>query len=310
MMKNIRQSVSNALVSVILIQEVLKDKQLKELLSDLEQKQHVLERAYQSLKSNQETMLIVEKMASLGKMTAGIAHEMNTPIAAIRTSFSEITRLIAEMDQSIGDPEVTPTDLKEILLELRHSFDLADKAAEKAAAFVHGIKSQTRDLDPKDRFRFNAVTIIREALLLLGHVLKHGHSEAVFEPESEYMELFGVPGRLAQVITNLVNNSVDACGDRRDGLIRIRLFSEDETLVLSVRDNGSGISRENMTKIFDPMFTTKPFGVGTGLGLTLVHNIITGEFGGKIDVSSQPGQGTEFQVRFPKIKEALLGQKV
>ncbi len=310
MMENIRQSVSNALTGVIMIQEVLKDRQLEELFRDLEQKQHELEKAYQSLKTNQETMLIVEKMASLGRMTAGIAHEMNTPVAAIRTSLTEMSRLITELDRSVGDPDVTNADFKEIIQEMLHSLELADKSAEKAAAFVHGIKSQTRDLDPKDRFRFNAVTIIREALLLLGHSLKHGHCEAVIDPESEYMELYGAPGRFSQVVTNLVNNSIDACTDKKNGLIRISLKTDGEFTVLTIRDNGCGISRENMTKIFDPMFTTKPFGVGTGLGLTLVHNIILGEFGGKIDVESIPGESTEIILRFPKIKEVMSGEKV
>jgi DNA-binding LacI/PurR family transcriptional regulator/signal transduction histidine kinase len=309
-MENVRQTVSNALVNIMLIQEVLKDKQLKILLKDLELKQHELEKAYQSLKENQENMLIIEKMASLGRMTAGIAHEMNTPIAAIRTSHTEISRLIAEYHASIGDPDINADDHREIAADMRHSLDLADKAAEKAAAFVHGIKSQTRDLDPKDRFRFNAVTIIRESLLLLGHTLKHGKCEAVFEPQKEYIELYGAPGRLAQIITNLVNNSIDACAHAGKGRIMIRLEQKHRSIALSIRDNGCGISRDHMTKIFDPMFTTKPFGVGTGLGLTLVHNIVNGEFGGKIDVASGLESGTIFTIHFPRVKEAIRDEKI
>ncbi|MBN1961021.1 MAG: substrate-binding domain-containing protein [Deltaproteobacteria bacterium] len=309
-MENIHQQVKNTLISNQLIHEVLKDKQLKVLLHDLEQKQHELEKAYSSLEENQEKMLIIEKMASLGRMTAGIAHEMSTPIAAIRIALSGIKRLIAEYDASIRDPEITQIDHLGIVNDMRHTIDLAESAADKAAAFVHGMRSQTRDLEPKDRFRFNAVSVIRESLLLLGHTLKYGNCEMVFTPQTEYVELFGVPGRLSQIITNLVNNAVDACTSAGRKEIIIKLKKKNNEVELSVSDNGCGISHENITKIFDPMFTTKPFGVGTGLGLTLVHNIVTGDFGGKIDVDSTPGNGTTFTITFTESKEAVRGKEV
>ncbi|HEQ71515.1 MAG TPA: GHKL domain-containing protein, partial [Spirochaetia bacterium] len=310
--ENIRQILSNGLISIILVQEVMKDKQLKDLLIDLQEKQQELQKAYTTLKENQSTMLVIEKMASLGRMTAGIAHEMNTPIATIRTALTELSQLIDEYDASIGDGEVTPADHREIAAEMRKSLVLADKASEKAAGFVRGIKAQTRDLDPKDRITFNAVTIIREALQLLEHRLKYGRTEAVFEPDRDDIKLFGVPGRLAQIITNLVNNAIDACADVSRGMVHLTLTLDGNETILTVSDNGAGIAPEHLTRIFDPMFTTKPFSVGTGLGLTLVHDIITADFGGKIDVASSPGKGTTFTIRFPdsEAQGAVNGQEI
>jgi len=308
--ENIRQLVSNSFLSILLAQEVIKDKQLKTLLQNLETKQELLEEAYHSLKENQEKMLVIDKMASLGKMTAGIAHEMNTPVASIRTSLSEISRLTEEYDKSIGDPDVSDEDHREIAAEIKHSLNLAEKAAEKAAAFVHGIKSQTRDLDPKDRFNFNAVEVIREALLLLSHSLKQNKCDMELTCERDYIEINGVPGRLSQVITNLVNNSIEACPNDGSGRIEVNITETENEVILSVADNGSGITKENLTKIFDPMFTTKPFGVGTGLGLTLVHNIVCAEFGGSIEITNGINGGTKFIIHLKSNQEDHIGSKI
>jgi signal transduction histidine kinase len=100
------------------------------------------------------------------------------------------------------------------------------------------------------------------------------------------------------VITNLVTNAIDATSDKGGGPIVLRLAPSSAGLELRVSDKGSGIPPENLKKIFDPMFTSKPFGVGTGLGLTIVHDIVTGDFNGSIEVESEPGVGTTFVLRF------------
>jgi signal transduction histidine kinase len=260
--------------------------------------QRELERAYQAVRENQEKLLISEKMASLGRLTAGMAHEMNTPLAAVRAALEELARLAAEYRESIGDPSVTPDDHREIVGEMQTSIKLAGGAAESVAGFVSGIKAKTRDLSSAEYRDFNAVPVIQESLLLLQHVARKAHCDVAFEHENDTMVLFGAPGRLSQVITNLVTNAIDATADMPGGRVSVRLARWDRGLDLSVTDNGSGIAAENLKRIFDPMFTTKPFGVGTGLGLTIVHDIVTGDFDGTIDVDTQPGERTTFQIRF------------
>lgn len=254
----------------------------------------------QRQQESQDKLLIAEKMASLGRLTAGIAHEMNSPLAAVRASVRELGELVAEYRISIGDASVNETDHREIADEMERAVRLATSASERAASFVRGIKSQTRDLSAQQRIRFNAVEVVREALLLLGHALRQGRCELRFSPDEEVLELEGSPGRLAQVVTNLVTNSIDASLERGGGLIEVGLALHGPELWLTVRDHGSGIPPEVLPKVFDPMFTTKPFGVGTGLGLTIVHDIVVGEFGGSIDIDSVVDEHTSFIVRLKR----------
>jgi PAS domain S-box-containing protein len=264
-----------------------------------------LEQAYRALQENQERALISEKMASLGRLTAGIAHEMNTLLAALRAALVELGRLVEEYGSAIGDGEVTEEDHRQIAQEMKESIGLANVSAEKAAGFLRGIKTQTRDIGRVDRQLFNAVPVIREALLLLGHALRKGNCEASFQPAVDPVELNGSPGRLAQVVTNLVANAIDASAAKGGGAITVSLTPRAASVELVVADMGSGIPPENLSRIFEPLFTTKPIGVGTGLGLTIVHDIVVGEFGGAIDVASEPGQGAVFSVRFPRQEKAL-----
>ncbi|MEP7355845.1 MAG: sensor histidine kinase [Anaerolineales bacterium] len=269
----------------------------------LEQSNQELAQAYRLVQENHGKLLTAEKMASLGRLTAGIAHEMNTPLATVRVTLSNMGKLVHEYLSSIGDSEVTPDDHRAIAVEMREAVRLGDKAAERAASFVRGIRSQTREQVQDQQRQVDAVPIIREALLLLSHRLREKHCTVVFEPASEQVHLLAAPGRLAQVVTNLVANSVDAMSAQGGGTITISLTSKPPNVELQVCDGGSGIAPENLSRIFEPMFTTKPFGEGTGLGLSIVHDIVVGEFRGKIDVVSELGQGATFTLTLPGAAE-------
>jgi PAS domain S-box-containing protein len=265
-----------------------------------------LAQAYRRLQDDQEQLLAAEKMASLGRLTAGIAHEMNTPLAAVRSALTEIDHLIAEYQVAVGDPEITPEDHLAIALDLQKAARLANSSAERAAAFVRSIKSQTRDSSTGERFRFKVVPVLKDTLLLLGHALRLGKCTATFEAEAENLELIGAPGRLAQVLTNLVTNAIDASAGKIGSPIQVRLKRTSGGLELQVSDAGTGIPLELRSKIFEPMFTTKPLGLGTGLGLTIIHDIVTGDFGGSVAVASQLDQGTTFTLYFPTPQETSI----
>jgi signal transduction histidine kinase len=268
------------------------------LAREVQQHSIELEQAYQTLRENQQQLMLAEKMASLGRLTAGIAHEMNTPLAAVRVVMIRLNELINEYEISIGDQSVTNEDHHEIAKELRSAVQLAEKAAERAAGFVRGVKAQTRGLSNQEQQPINVVTAVEDALLLLNHVLVHGKCSVNFQKSGDDIRIIGAPGRLEQVVTNLVNNAVEASYPN-GGSITIRLSQEAHDVELQISDSGAGILPENLSKIFDPMFSTKPFGSSTGLGLTIVHDIVAGEFGGSIDVSSTAGKGTTFTLRFP-----------
>jgi len=266
-----------------------------------DQKRHALElqEAYQALQANQARLLAAEKMASLGRLTAGIAHEMNTPLSAVRAALAQLEEAAREYQRSIGDPSVTNTDHQEIAQEMLENAQLASKAAERAVSFVRSIKTQTRDFGPRDQQLFDAGPVVRDALLLLGHALRHSHCVATLEAPQTLVEVSGSPSRLAQVVTNLLTNALEASVEKGGGPITVWLGPTRTGVELRVSDQGMGIAPEVLPKIFDPLFTTKAFGEGTGLGLTIVHDIVTGEFGGRIEVSTRLGEGTTFTIIFP-----------
>jgi signal transduction histidine kinase/DNA-binding LacI/PurR family transcriptional regulator len=258
-----------------------------------------LEKAYQQLQDNQHRLLISEKMASLGRLTAGIAHEINSPLAAVRASLTELKQLIREYEQSIRDPEIEPADHLDIIKEMHVSADLANKASERAASFIRSIKAQTRDINEKEGQLFDIVQVIDSVLFLLGHSLKKNHCQTDVICLHKEIIMCGSPGKMTQVFTNLLTNAIDAMETKGGGKIVVALeLTNDNNLIITVSDEGCGIPQENMLKIFDPLFTTKPFGQGTGLGLMIVHDIVCGEFGGALEVKSQVGAGTTFTLRF------------
>jgi PAS domain S-box-containing protein len=253
-------------------------------------------------KRSEDRLMRSDKMASLGRLTAGIAHEMNTPLAAARAGLAELAALVGEYKEAISDPEITAEDHRAIGKEMQDALAIAETALQRASAFVRGIKTQTRDMAQGERVRFDAVRTIKDGLLLLEHDLKTRSCTLKFEHDRDVVQLMGSPGRLVQVLSNMVINALDACKTPgKKGHITVGLTANDGGAELRITDDGSGISPENLAKIFDPMFTTKPFGEGTGLGLTIVYDIVVAEFGGSIDVTSKEGQGTTFVVHFPKV---------
>ncbi len=262
-----------------------------------------LEQAYQQLQAHQETMLFSEKMASLGRLTAGLAHEMNTPLAAVQASLFELDKLVGEYDQSIGSQSVDAGDHQAIAEEMSQVVDISKRSITRALDFIRSVKSQAREFDKTQQQRFDVVQIVEDVLLLMDHDLKRNNCEVAVETQVETVELVGSAGSFAPVVTNLIENAIDAGIPKGGGLITIELIEKEERIIFQVRDKGVGIPDEIRTKIFDPLFTTKPFGEGTGLGLSIVHDIVTRGFHGTIDVTSQPGKGTTFSICIPRFGE-------
>lgn len=274
--------------------------------ADLQKSRDDLGRAYEELRRNQQSLLVQEKMASLGRLTAGIAHEMNSPIAAVRSSLAEAQGLVEEYERSIADPTVTESDHRAIAAEMFRALDLAQRAAERSAAFVRSMKGQTRDMEARDAAPFDAVTAVRDALQMLAHEVTISGSRVRFVVGAEAIEVVGAPGKLGQVVTNLVTNALDANRLNGGGDVVVTLERLGGAVVLRVVDAGPGIPADLMKRIFDPLFSTKPVGQGTGLGLTIVHDIVCGDFHGEIEVASPPGKGAEVTVLLPL--RALRGE--
>lgn len=268
-----------------------------------------LETAYEALKDNQRRLLISEKMAFVGRLTAGIAHEMHTPLAAVRSALTELAHLAEDYRSSIGDQTVTAADHGEIASEMLHSINLAKRAATLAAGFVQGIKSQTPASGPNEKRYFAVTPVISDALLLLSHAVRQKNCVTTLDCTDDAIQLYGAPGRFAQVVTNLVTNAIDASVVKGGGPIKLSLTRDGDSVTFQVKDEGSGMPPEIVSRIFEPLFTTKPFGEGTGLGLAIIYDIVVGEFGGTVEVATEPGQGSTFTIRLPSVESSTLTRR-
>jgi signal transduction histidine kinase len=267
--------------------------------------QRVAERS-QELEESRSRLLASEKLASLGRLTAGLAHEINTPLAAAMHSLYQAKDLTREYKASLDSTTVTKEDHKEIAEELESSLSSAEMSLGRLGEFVRRMRSQTRV--SSDSRTFYPSQLIRDVIAVLQPRAKELNITMGFFEPNESVTLFGDATRFSQVVSNLLVNALDACDDKTDGFVSVRLLSknlleseellEGEEVWLEVHDNGVGIPKEMQAKIFEPMFTTKDIG-STGLGLAVVYDIVHGSFGGEIELESSPGEGTTFRVRLP-----------
>ncbi|SMB79659.1 PAS domain S-box protein [Deinococcus hopiensis] len=255
--------------------------------------------ADEALKASRERLLVSEKLAGLGRLTAGLAHEINTPLAATMNYLHEAERLAEEYRASVGHPDVTDADHSEIAAELKSTLEEAGKTTARIGEFIRTMRGHTRDTASGVQ-EFDAVRLASETLLMLAHQARGAQTDLLLEQSKDPVRLRGEPGRFTQVLTNLVVNAIHAC-EAAEQARRVTVAFEVQSgqTVMRVEDTGTGIGADVLPRIFDPLFTTKDVGKGTGLGLAIIHDIVTGHFGGTIEVRTEPGQGTTFGVTFP-----------
>lgn len=262
-----------------------------------------LEQAYRDLQRSQENLLRAEKMAALGRLAAGIAHEMNTPLGASLTSFKLLRELVEEYKASLGDPEVNERDHQDIAAEMEKLICTTQQWMEKATAHIRSLKLHTHDLKPGEEKAFFVLQTIEDTGLLLAYRLRLSRCTLTVScASSDEPVLHGDPGKLGQVLTNLIVNAIDAyMGMNRDGgEIRVEVTEDRDCVEIRARDQGCGIPHENIGKIFDEFFSAKSLGEGTGLGLSIARDIVSNFFAGTISVESVQGQGSVFTLRIPR----------
>lgn len=237
-----------------------------------------LKKALEELKETQIQLINSEKMASLGQLVAGVAHEINTPVASIKSNNSIIAKLISQIEQE---------DLREMFTQI-NSID--SEAIKRISNIVVSLKKFVR-LDEAELQIANINKEIDLTLDLITHETKNK-----VEIEKNYGDIPLIkcyPNMLNQVFTNILINACQAIKDK--GKITITTEYKDDNLIIKFKDNGEGIPKENINKIFTVGYTTKGVGVGTGLGLAISHKIID-KHDGKIQVYSEVGVGTEFVI--------------
>jgi two-component system NtrC family sensor kinase len=242
-----------------------------------------MKQQYEELESAHQRLLLSDKMASIGLLTAGIAHEINNPLFVIRGYLDVINESV--LSGGISDQE---------LADIMGRLDTASKAIAK---LVSGIKTYVR-IEKTDAVPIELNAAIQDSLDLVSFLYKQDGIEIVSRLTEQATLILGNLGLLQQVLMNLLSNARDAMEKSDDKKITVRTRSEGDSVVIEISDTGHGIATENLDRVFTRGYTTKPVGKGSGMGLDLVRRIVE-EMGGSIGVDSTVGQGTAFRLEFP-----------
>lgn len=273
-----------------------------------------LRSAHDALKQTQQQLLHSEKMASLGRLVAGVAHELNNPISFVLGNVHALSRYSDKLRTYMAavhegkDPQTllelrTRLRIEHLLDDLPSLIEGTLEGAQRTAAIVNGLKRFSA-MDPEERKRVDLNDVAERAILWVSK----GSSQPLqvdWQPASLCM-VEGSLGQLQQVVMNLIQNAVDAASTAeppRAPHLWIQARAGATNNLLSVRDNGPGIAPELLSRIFDPFFTTKPVGKGTGLGLSISYGIIE-QHGGTLRARNHPEGGAEFTVELPAVNGA------
>ncbi|AJQ93294.1 sensor histidine kinase [Gynuella sunshinyii] len=281
-----------------------------------------LKESIESMKEAQSKMVQQEKMASIGQMAAGVAHEINNPIGYVTSNIHTMMEYMTELKNYLSNIEMEINEaidletLRENINQLKakadieyllsDSSDLLGDCAEggqRVREIVNNLKNYARaDQNADDKELLIINDVIHSTLRLVHNEIKY-NCDVKLELNAKGM-ISGHFGQLSQVMTNLLVNAAHAIKDKgKHGLIRIQSWDQDNAVLVAVEDNGKGIPSENISKVFEPFFTTKEAGKGTGLGLNISYDIVVNKHFGDIICESEVGQWTRFTVIFPKAEE-------
>lgn len=277
---------------------------LEDANGELNRSLQELQRAYELLERNQASLVRADRLATLGRLVAGMAHEINTPLAAVQNSLQVVLDLSEEYATSIDDPNVLPQDHHQIAEEIRTTAGSAATWARKAAGYLSRTKLHGRELVPGIKERFAVKAVVEETHQLLAHRVRATSCVIDYEESPDEITLVGDQQRLGQVLVNLVSNAIDAYEDNGivDGKIEIRALRQNGSVVVHIRDWAGGIPAAALPHVFDELFTTKEPGKGTGLGLWIARNLVEESFGGRLAVQVEPGVGSCFTATFAEPK--------
>jgi signal transduction histidine kinase len=290
-----------------------KNNELASLNGQFEQQNEELKITLEQVQRIQNQLIQSEKMASLGVLSAGIAHEINNPINFVYAGINSLLRDFEDIEPvltAINKLEPDSKNLKEELknikqLKVDNYFDEAYEAipniikdiklgADRTAQIVQGLKIFSR-MDKDQNEAFNIHNGLDTTLLLLKNKYKN-HIEISKNYDNRIPEIYCYPGKINQAFMNILSNAIEAIADK--GNIWITTTMYDKEITISIKDNGLGIPKDVLKKLYDPFFTTKDVGKGTGLGLSITYGIIK-EHKGKIKVNSEQGKGSEFIITLP-----------
>jgi len=265
-----------------------------------------LELAMETLQETQDSLIQSEKLASLGALVAGVSHELNTPIGNALTVVTTCADKNAAFNDLLEKGELRKSTLQRYVHDMQEAEMLASRNLLKAADLIKSFKQVAIDQTSYQRRRFDLLLTLQEILLTIQPMLRQSNVSVKLDvPSGVVLDSF--PGPLGQIVTNLMHNALlHAFEPGAKANITLSVVAEEnEWIVLTLADNGKGILRENLGKVFDPFFTTLLGQGGSGLGLHIVHNLVTGIMGVQIRVFSGEGRGAQFVMRLPLVAPFL-----
>lgn len=264
----------------------------------------------ETLHQYQNQIVETEKMASLGQMVAGVAHEVNTPIGLGVTASTLMQDKLADIQKSFDEKKLTSSQLAKFLTDSKENLGIIYRNLERAASLIRSFKQVAVDQSNENRRQFNMLQLINEVLLSLRPNLKKTQHEVVIDCDAK-LEIDSKPGPVNQILINLIMNSlIHAFENIEHGTITISVKVELNRCFINYRDDGSGVPEHIKKRIFDPFVTTKRGEGGSGLGMHLVYNLVTQALNGKISLESTLGHGVDFQIDFPVIVKSSSAQNV
>ncbi|MDO8701403.1 MAG: ATP-binding protein [Undibacterium sp.] len=256
--------------------------------------------AYLRLKETQAHLVAQEKLAALGSLVAGVAHELNTPIGNCLLVASTVQDSSKDIIKKLADQSLRKSELNSYCDDVKNSSEIMMRSLTSAASLISSFKQVAVDRTSEQRRLFDVRQVLQDIIATLHIRIGHaGHAVTLEVPMNIQMDSY--PGSLGQVVTNLIENAILHAFDKgQTGMMTLKAtLPEPGRVLLQFSDNGAGIPEENLSRVFDPFFTTKLGQGGSGLGLNICYNIVTSVMHGQLTVKSTVGAGTTFSLDCP-----------
>ncbi|MEM1095642.1 MAG: ATP-binding protein [Bacteroidota bacterium] len=275
--------------------------------AETDAKNHALESTLQQLKDTQEQLVVREKMASLGQLTAGIAHEIKNPLNFVNNFAVLSIDLADELDEILREQPNAAVqdvlgDVEEVLGDLKFNAGKINEHGRRADSIVRSMLLHSRGKSGEMQ-RTDLNRLVEDYGTLAYHGIRAAHPHAkldiAYDLDAHLPEVDTIPQELGRVLINLMYNAFDAVDEHTDAAITLCTEAQGGNVRISVKDNGTGIPKEVRDRIFQPFFTTKAAGYGTGLGLSLSYDIVTQGHNGLLEVAESSAEGTTFRITLP-----------
>lgn len=254
-----------------------------------------------ALIKTQQELVQAEKMASLGSLVAGVAHELNTPLGISLTGISLLREKLKELQSSFNQNKLSKSKLAGAIDSFEESSTLIETSISRSVELISNFKMVAVDQTSDRRRQFFLAQSVNEIVGTLNHKLNQSHVTLVLDVD-ESISLDSYPGSLVQILSNLILNSlIHGFAGKDSGEISLQAQLSQNVVTLTYRDNGKGIAEKHLDKVFNPFYTTSLGQGGSGLGLNIVYNLVHNALGGKISLSSDEGQGVCFVLELPLV---------